>query len=103
MICGRDIGNQSTLNILEIRWGAIFENKRGLAKFLRFFSLLEAARLNDFAFEERQLNGREEGSENYPSYKSYQITPENAENWRKITKLQIVGFMRHFPRSPRSK
>ena len=39
MICGMDIGQQSTLNILENRWGAIFESERGLAKFLSFFSL----------------------------------------------------------------
>ena len=39
MICGMDIGQQSTLNILENRWGAMFESERGLAKFLSFFSL----------------------------------------------------------------
>ena len=47
MICGMDIGHQSNLNMLENRWGAIFESERGLAGFLR----LEAARLDDFGFQ----------------------------------------------------
>ena len=46
MICGMDIGQQSTLKILENRWGAIFESERGLAKFLSFFSLEWAWKLH---------------------------------------------------------
>ena len=46
MICGMDIGQQSTLNTLENRLGAIFESERGLAKFLSFFSLEWSWRLH---------------------------------------------------------
>ena len=53
MICGMNIGHQSTCNMLENRKGAITESERGLAKLLR----LGAAQLDDFVFEECQLKG----------------------------------------------
>lgn len=77
MICGMDIGQQSTLNILESRWGAIFESERGLAKFLSFFSLEWSWKMHGsmiFFFEECQLKGKGEGGENYLSYKRYRTT-----------------------------
>lgn len=46
------------------------------------WAVLEAARLDDFVYEERRLKGRGEGGENYPPYKNYQITRDNTENWR---------------------
>ena len=42
MICGMDIRQQSTLNILENRSGTMFEGKRGLAKL--FYSVHECLR-----------------------------------------------------------
>lgn len=71
-----DIGQQSTLNILESRWGAIFESERGLAKFLSFFSLEWSWKMHGsmIFFFECQLKGKGEGGENYLPYKRYRTT-----------------------------
>lgn len=84
MICGMDIGYQSSLNMLENRWGAIFESERGLAWFLR----LEAAQLDDFGF---QLN-EGGGGENYPSLKITRLlakTQETESKRSKATKCKL--------------
>ena len=98
MICRMDIGQQSTLNILESRWGVIFESERGLAKFLSFFSLEWFWKmLDDFVFEECQLKGK--GEIIFPA----NVTGQHKKLKVNNQKLQIVGFMRHFPRSLESK
>ena len=103
MICGMDIGQQSTLNILENRWGAMFESERGLAKFLSFFSLEWSWKMHgSMILFLRSASWKGRGKVVKIIFPT-KVTGQHRKLRVNNQKLQIVGFMRHFPRPLESK
>lgn len=92
MICGMDIGQQSTLDTLENRLGAIFESERGLAKFLSFFSLEWSWRLHGSMILFLRSASWKGGGKVVKIIPPAKVTRQHRKLKVSSQKLQIAGF-----------